>query len=236
MTTFLQNAVSGLATGTTYAVIALGFALVFGVLRVLNTAHGDIVGLGAYAGIFGGTVLSHGDVWMALGCAVVVCAVTGFLLERIAIRPVAKSELAPFLTTLGAAFVIQAVIRFVFSSSTYAYPIHLPNGAVHIGLVAVAQAHLYFIAASVAALVVMEIVVFHTQFGRQMRAVAEDSAMAMSLGIRSGMIRSGTIIVASALGGATGVMLGYLYSAVTPSLGLGLTVKALAIVIVGGLS
>lgn len=235
MTLFVQQLVNGLALGTTYSLIALGFVLVFGVLRVLNVAHGDVVILGAYAGLVAGTALGGNFFAAAAAAAVVAGGVAGWLLERLAVRPVSGSELAPFLTTLGGAILIQGVLRTVFTAQPRGYPITIAAGSVDVGGVIFGNTQAFVVLIGAVLLVVFDWTLHRTQLGRNMRAIAENPAMASSLGINAQRLRTWTLVFASALGGLTGVLLSGVYGIVTPTLGIGLGLKGLIILIVGGL-
>jgi branched-chain amino acid transport system permease protein len=234
MELLVQQLVNGFALGTTYALLALGFVLVFGVLRVLNVAHGDVVMLGAYSGLVAANHTGN-NLFAAIAAAILVTGAAGWLLERIAIRPVSGSEMTPFLTTLGAAILIQGILRTAFTAQPRPFPINFAPGSLDIGGILIGKVQLVTIVVAGALVVICDTVVHKTQLGRRMRAVAENPKMAASLGINALRIRVGTIVVASALAGLTGILLVRIYGIVTPTLGIGLGLKGMIILIVGGL-
>jgi branched-chain amino acid transport system permease protein len=233
---FLQQLINGLALGTTYSLIALGFVLVFGVMKVFNAALGGLVVLGAYAAWF---VSSHStpNIVVALAVALVVTMAAGFVVERVAIAPVAgRNQLASFLTTLGCAILIEGVLRTYFTAQPQAFRVSFPSAVIEVGGLSVGLRQLCVIALAGVLIVACDQVITKTAVGRRLRAVAEDPPMATSLGINARRVRLLTVAAASALAAVTGVLLGVSYGSITPTMGLGLMLKGFIILSVGGMT
>lgn len=236
MTYLLQQLVNGLALGTTYALIAISFVLVFGVMRVLNAALGGLVVLGAYTAWFVSDRIGS-NLLLAMAIAIVVVIVAGAIIERVAIAPVRnRNALAPFLTTLGASMFIEGLLRTVFDAQPKALAVDFPSGVIRVAGVTVGLRQLTIIGIALTLMLGIGYVVSRTKGGRQLRAVAENPEMAMSLAVDARRIRVIAVTVASALAAITGVLLGISFGAITPTLGLGLTLKGLIVLIVGGMT
>lgn len=230
----LTHLVNGFSLGGVYALIVLGFALVFGVLKILNVAHGAIVVSGAYAGV---TALEAGyPIWIAVLVGALVGLFLGALLDFGAVRPVLMAgPVGPFLTTLGASLVLVELLRLRFSSQPHPFPRLTGWGSVEVGASQLSGDRLLTLGVSVTVVVIVDIVLTRTNGGRLVRAVASDPSVAASLGINIGVVRLVAFGLASAIGGASGVLLGGLFRVISPDQALTLGLKGLILLIVGGL-
>lgn len=238
MSIFIQQLLNGLSTGAIYALIGLGFVLIFGVARVFNGAQGALVVVGFYIGSVVAEV-TGGSFWIAMLAATMAGAIVGLILERIAIAPVVSKGgglLVPFLTTLGFGMVLEGIIRTIFKSSPKPFFVDFASGNILIGDVRVGQAQLFVTAFTIVLLVVLDRVIYGTTWGLSARAVSERAQVAASVGINPAKLRIGIVVLASALAGLTGVLYGLQYAAATPTLGTALTIKGLLVAVIAGLT
>jgi branched-chain amino acid transport system permease protein len=233
---FLQQLVNGLALGTTYALIALGFVLVFGVMKVFNAALGALVVVSMYAAWWTSEHVTSSLV-VCLAAAMVVTVVIGAAVERVAIAPVARrSELAPFLTTLGVSIMLEGLLRTFFTAQPQAIALDYPSSVFDVLGITFGIRQVTVIVVALALIVVTDVVITRTRVGRRLRAVAENPGMASSLGINARRVRFLAVTTASALAVVTGVLLALSYGTVTPTQGLGLMLKGFVILTVGGMT
>lgn len=239
MDIFLQQVVNGLVIGSSYALVAVGFTLIFGVLRVVYLAHGAVLVSGAYIGLF--ALQWSGSVMTALVLGSVSAAVLGVLIECIALRPVRnQNHLIALVTTISCATIIQEVLRLsVQQGQPISYPDSIATELLrgHIGDISlhITVGQVAVIVVAVVLVATLGIVVHRTWMGRAIRAVADSPIIASMLGVRVNVVSIQTVGLASALAGVAGVLLGFTIPAIDPYVGEHLQFKALAIVLFGGL-
>jgi branched-chain amino acid transport system permease protein len=239
MTVFLQQVVNGLVIGSSYALVAVGFTLIFGVLRIVYLAHGAVLVAGAYLGLF--ALNWTGSVTVALLVGTIGSALLGLLVEFVALRPVREqNHLIALVTTVSFATIVQEALRLsVQGGQPISYPesigsVLLRTEIAGVGLhVTVGQLAVMVVA--LALVVVLTYIIQRTWMGRSIRAVADSPLIASMLGIRVNVISAQTVALASALAGAAGVLLGLTIPAIDPYVGEHLQFKALAVVLFGGL-
>jgi branched-chain amino acid transport system permease protein len=241
---------TGLSAGSLYALIALGYSLVYGVLKLLNFAHGDVFMVGAYIGYFVLTALG----WplspkmplaplllLAFAAAMLGCALLGATIERFAYRPLRKApRIAPLISALGVSFFLQqtAVLLWSPNPRTYnTYGFHnaellLPHGVSNVRF---SYAQLLVVLSAAVLMVALSLFVWKTRTGKAMRAVSVDPEAASMMGIDVDRVIMVTFLLGSALAGAAGVMTGVLYSQFDPYMGLGYGLKAFIAAVVGGI-
>ena len=235
MDLFLQQVANGLVIGSTYAVVAIGFALAFTVLRVINFAHPDIFMVGMFTGLVAATqypVLGLGLVMLAgmLGAGAV-----GFVLERTVIAPLrGRDVLMTLIGTLGVAIMLQNGMALIAGPDPVAFPSLLPRRFIDIGPVALT---LRQIANFVICLLLLALVSFYvrgTSYGRATRAIAERPDVAAAFGVNVGRICQFTILLASLMAGAAAVSVGMLYGSASAFVGLLYGLKAFICMLVAG--
>lgn len=245
---WLYFVVVGLSQGSLYALIALGYTLVYGILRMINFAHGEVFMTGAYVGFFAADAV-HAAGWLATAAgalaslaivvAVAVAASTGVavLLERIAYRPLRRApRLVPLITAIGASLFLQYTFSGLFGSGLRAYPdIPLLNGSVRLGPVAVLKVHLLVFAAAVALMTALYLYVQRTRAGRAMRAVSEDKDTAALMGIDVDRVIVQTFMLGGALAGVAGVLHALIYGQVVFNMGFQPGLKAFTAAVLGGI-
>ena len=248
MDTFFQQVVNGLTTGSLYALIALGYSMVYGVLKLLNFAHGDLYMIGAFVGYFmiqwfgGPSALVIPVPLLLLLMFLVAGAGVGALgvaIERFAYRPLRDApRIAPLITALGVSFFLQNAMLLLFGSQTRIYNTSefisfdtgIDLGSVHIDIV-----RIMVVALSVVLMVGLRLVVTRTMLGKSMRAVATDREAAEMLGIHVDRTIAATFFLGSALAGIAGVMAGLVFNQVFTLMGFVAGLKAFTAAVVGGI-
>lgn len=244
MEEFLQQLTNGLAIGGIYALIALGYTMVYGVLRLINFAHGDLFTLGSYLGFT--MLVSWGLSGMASGLVLAVLLIVlamgavgvfGYVLERVAYRPLRKSNrLAAVVSALGASIFFQNAMMLVYGAQVQVYPGGiLPTAVFEIFGVQVPLVRILMFGASVALMVLLYWFIHKTRTGAAVRAVAIDQGAAKLMGIDVNRIISLVFVIGPALGGAAGVMVGLFYGQIKYDMGLTFGLKAFTAAILGGI-
>ncbi len=245
MEAFLQYVLNGITVGSFYALVALGYTMVYGVLRLINFAHGDLFMWGAYMGwtalsLLLGLAIRPGPLLLipAFIMAMVTVALIGVLIERVAYRPLRRaSRLAPIISALGAAFVLESVARNLWGASYKVYPAGLvPDvrwtlfGSVRIGVVQV-----LVVVVSLLLMVALYLFVQYTRIGTAMRAVSLDHDTSRLMGIDVNRIIAVVFLLGPALGAAGGAMVGLHYGSFDFTLGWTFGLKAFVAAILGGI-
>lgn len=233
---FFQQLVNGLTLGSVYAVIAIGYTLVFGVLNIVNMAHGGIIMMGAYIGLLLVTVAGWG-LFPALIGAMVGGAVLGYLLEVLALRPLRGKKvthLAPLISTIGVSIFLESAALLVFGPQTRAFPTDY-NQLMDFGLFKISEIQIISMGTAIVLMVLLTLLLNKTKIGKAVRATAENIETASLLGIHTRRIITFTVMLASALGAAAGVLIALSFNAIEPTMGTSMGFKGLAVLIMGGL-
>jgi branched-chain amino acid transport system permease protein len=241
MTTFFQQLVNGLSLGSIYALIALGYTMVYGVLRLINFAHGDVYMVGAYVGYYLSRRL-RGDEPSLLGAIVVmiasmaVCAVLGMLIERLAYRPVRReARLTLLITAIGVSLFIENVAQLVFGPDPKFFPSLAPRADVRLGGVHLTSEQITVIVVSMLLMVLLRFFILKTRTGKAMRAVSFSLDGARLMGISTDKIIAITFAVGSALAAAAGVLIGMQIPKIDPLMGIMYGLKAFVAAVLGGI-
>jgi branched-chain amino acid transport system permease protein len=248
MSFFFQELVNGVATGALYALVALGFSMVYGVLKLLNFAHGDLYMIGAFTGYFviqwfGGAGSLGIPAWLLVLIMLVLAAgLTGGMgvaIERFAYRPLRDApRIAPLITAIGISFVLENSVLLLFGGQTRVYNtpefISLSSG-ITIGSVTIDSVQILVVVAGAALMIGLRLLVSSTSLGRRMRAVAADREAAEMLGINVNATIAATFFIGSALAGVAGVMAGLMFNQVTNVIGFLVGLKAFTAAVVGGI-
>jgi branched-chain amino acid transport system permease protein len=230
-----QQLVNGLTLGSTYALVALGFTLVFGILGMINFAHGEIFMLGAYMALLLVTVGKLNIFWSLLG-AMAGTAILGMLIERISFRPLRKvSILAPLISTIGLSIFLRSLAQIVFGAESTRFPVSIKTVFYQLGPFQISLLQVVILAISFGLMAVFQVFIKKTKTGKAMRATAESLYTAGLVGINVNRIIFLTFAVASALGGVAGVLLGLNFNAISPLMGKMVGLKGLTIIILGGM-
>jgi branched-chain amino acid transport system permease protein len=248
MSFFFQELVNGITTGALYSLVALGFSMVYGVLKLLNFAHGDLYMIGAYVGFFviqwfGGAANVGIPVPLLLAIMFLLAAGLsgglGVAIERFAYRPLRDApRIAPLITAIGISFFLENAVLLLFGAQYRIYNtpefISLSSG-IRIGSVTIDTVQIMVLVLSAALMAGLQLLVNRTTWGKQVRAVAADREAAEMLGINVNFTISMTFFLGSALAGVAGVMGGLLFNQVTNTIGFIIGLKAFTAAVVGGI-
>jgi branched-chain amino acid transport system permease protein len=248
MSFFLQELVNGITTGALYSLIAIGFSMVYGVLKLLNFAHGDLYMIGAYVGYFvvqwfGGPSALTIPVPLLLVIMFTLAALLvggmGVVIERFAYRPLRDApRIAPLITAIGVSFFLENAALLLFGGQYRIYNtpdfIKLSSG-IQIGSVTIDTVQIMVVVLGVVLMAGLRVLVSQTLLGKQMRAVAADREAAEMMGINVNRTIAITFFVGSALAGVAGVMAGLLFNQVTNTIGFIAGLKAFTAAVVGGI-
>jgi len=233
----LQQGANGIFLGAVYALFAIGYTLIFGVLDILNLAHAAIFMAAAFAAL--GLAGAGVPLGLAILAAIVFAGLLGILLDRVAFAPLRRRNagtLVPLISSIGAAIVIQGVVRGIFGPDERRFP-EVPFAATqfHVGSLTIGALDLVILASALALMLLLSFVMRATPLGRDIRAVADDKVAAALLGINLERTIALTFFIASALGGAAGILIGLQYDSVSTDMGGRIELKGLAIIILGGM-
>src|SRR5216683_2461227 len=248
MSFFFQELVNGITTGALYSLVALGFSMVYGVLKLLNFAHGDLYMVGAFIGFFviqwfGGAAHLTIPVPLLLVIMFVLAAAVvgglGVAIERFAYRPLRDApRIAPLITAIGISFFLEnsALLLFGAQYRVYNTPDFISfSSGIQIGSVTIDSVQIMVVVLGVALMIGLRLLVNRTRLGKQMRAVAADREAAEMLGINVNFTIAATFFLGSALAGVAGVMSGLLFNQVTATIGFIAGLKAFTAAVVGGI-
>jgi len=236
MELFLSQILNGLAIGQVYALIALGFSLVFGVANIINFAQGALFMLGAFIA-YSAIAWLHLPLIAAATVSVIIVALLGLLLERIALRPLMGAPyIAPFLSTLAISTIIDQSAEIIWSPESQPFPAALPNVTFFIGDAYITLTDLVIFAFGAAATLALTLFVSFTWTGRALRATAQDPTAAAQLGIRTETMRQIAFGLAGALGALSGILVALYFQSVFPQMGIPFGLKGFAAALIGGLA
>jgi branched-chain amino acid transport system permease protein len=243
MTDFLQHVVNGLSLGAIYALIALGYTMVYGVLQLINFAHGDVFMLGAMMGWYASArwtgEAKDPTVWGAVLVALasmIICGLVGFAIERLAYRPLRGSpKINSLITAIGVSFFLEYGGQYIFGPNPRAFGVlpHRPNhtfAGINIGYVDVVT-----IITSIVLMFVLQRIVFHTRMGTAMRAVSWNPQVAALMGVNVDVVISFTFVLGSVLAAVAGILYSSKYPSVHPLMGLMPGLKAFVAAVLGGI-
>ena len=229
MTQFLQQLVNGLSLGSIYALIALGYTMVYGIIKLINFAHGDIYMLGAFTAFYATTVF-HLNFFLALIVAMVLCGVLGVLIERIAYKPLRHAtRITALITAMGVSYILEYTTQYFAGSEVKTFPEDVLNNAVfQIGGIQISQQQIYIIAVTLILMLALTYIVGRTRMGRAMRAVSVDEKAAELMGISVDRTISFTFLLGS-------VLVGVYYNSINPLMGMVPGLKAFIAAVFGGI-
>jgi branched-chain amino acid transport system permease protein len=244
--TFLQYLLNGIAAGAIYALIALGYTMVYGILKLINFAHGDIFMIGAFVGYYGGRWLaarssgseaaSIGSAAIVLLTAMVVCAVFGYLNERIAYRPLRNApRIASLITAIGVSFFLEYGGQMVFGPDPKFFPQLIAKQNINFGGITTTNYQMIVLGVALAFMALLQYLVYGTKFGRAMRAVSFNFETASLMGIPTDRVISTTFIIGSALAAVAGILFGLTYNKIDPLMGIMPGLKAFVAAVLGGI-
>lgn len=234
---FISNLVSGLRLGAIYAVIALGYTMVYGIAKMLNFAHGDVIMIGAYAAFIALYNLGL-SLPFAIILSILVCTLLGVVIERLAYKPLRQSgSLAVLITAIGVSYFLQNFALIVWGSSAKIFPTILDLGSISLfnGELNISYQMIISILVCILIMVFLNIFVKKTKIGKAMRACSEDKDAARLMGINVDNVISLTFAIGSGLAAVASILLCATYPTVTPTLGSMPGIKAFTAAVIGGI-
>ena len=244
METLLQNLLNGIAAGAIYALIALGYTMVYGILKLINFAHGDVFMIGSFVGYYSGRYLARANpdsqglvnAGITLLLSMIVCAILGYLNERVAYRPLRNApRIASLITAIGVSFLLEYGGQFVFGPDPKFFPTLVPKHLINLGGVVTTNYQLIVLAVAIVFMGILQYIVYGTKFGRAMRAVSFNFETASLMGIPTDRIISTTFIIGSTLAAVAGILYGLSYPRIDPLMGIMPGLKAFVAAVLGGI-
>lgn len=232
---FLTTLISGLSLGSIYALIALGYTMVYGIAKMLNFAHGDVIMVGAFTVIV--SVMTMGlPVWVGLLLSVVICTTLGMTIERVAYKPLRKAEpLTVLITAIGVSYLLQNVALLIFGSTQKSFPTVFHVSSVHFGDVSMSGESVVTLAVTIVIMICLSLFINKTRAGKAMRAVSQDKEAAELMGISVNRTISLTFAIGSALAAVAGIFYGATYGFIGPFTGSMPGIKAFVAAVFGGI-
>ena len=245
MDTLLQNLLNGIAAGSIYALIALGYTMVYGILKLINFAHGDIFMIGSFVGFYAGRFLASrattdaagiGSAALVLALAMVICGIVGYLNERIAYRPLRNApRIASLITAIGVSFFLEYGGQMVFGPDPKFFPTLIPKKIITVGEVTTTNYQFIVLGVAVVFMGLLQYIIYGTKFGRAMRAVSFNFETAALMGIPTNRIISTTFVIGSMLAAVAGILYGLSYPKIDPLMGIMPGLKAFVAAVLGGI-
>ena len=233
---FLDNLINGLSLGSIYAIIALGYTMVYGIAKMLNFAHGDIIMVGAYVAFCGLQYWGFPPV-LAFLLAMLVCTVLGITIEGLAYRPLRQAtSLAVLITAIGMSYLLQNIALMIWGANPKAFPTTFINStSLHLGRINISSATLITILVRIVIMVLLTLFTSMTKLGKAMRCVSEDRGAAELMGINVNRTISLTFAIGSALAAIAGILLCSSYPILQPTTGSMPGIKAFTAAVFGGI-
>lgn len=247
MRILIQQIINGLTTGSVYALIALGYTMVYGIIELINFAHGDIYMVGAYGGLIALTLLGTmstalhlsgmGALLVGLMAGMLLAAAYGFTVEKLAYRPLRKaSRLSLLITALGVSLFLENFVMIGQGASDKTYvSIGMLNRNFIVGGVSITMSQIVIFIAAFAIMLGLDLFINKTMTGRAMKAASQDPVTVQLVGINTDRIISLTFVIGSALAGAAGVLVGFYYGVINFSIGYLAGMKAFTAAVLGGI-
>lgn len=245
MTEFLQQLINGLSLGAIYALIALGYTMVYGVLRFINFAHGDVFMIGAFAGLYFhkwlkpvlGGMPEYLSALIILVCAMVSCCVLGIVIELLAYRPLrSRPRLIVLITAIGVSLLLEYSGQLIFGAAPRGFPTLITQQPIGgLGGLTVSSKQIIVLVVTAILLVGLRFIVLKTKLGMAMRALSFNPTAASLMGVNNGVVISFTFGLGSMLAGAGGIFYAMLYQAIDPFMGVMPGIKAFVAAVLGGI-
>ncbi len=240
MDIFIQQIINGLVLGSIYALVALGYTMVYGIMGLINFAHGEVVMIGAMVALFVIKALPGLPVFVAVPLALVVaasvCMAVGFTIERVAYRPLRRApKLAPLITAIGVSIILQNLAMLIWGRNYHAFPSILPTSDHEIFGATITSLQIVIIVVAALMMAGLTLLIQRTRLGRAMRATSENPPIAQLMGVNINQIISATFVIGSALAAVAGLMVSANYSIAHYYMGFMLGLKAFTAAVLGGI-
>jgi branched-chain amino acid transport system permease protein len=236
---FLQQIINGVSLGSIYALIALGYTMVYGVLRFINFAHSDVFMLGSFAGFYLGPYFPKESLLagtMVLLLAMLICAIIGIIIERLAYRPLrASSKLNVLITAIGVSLLLENGGQFVFGPNPKAFPSLFPTTPIHLGNMVISSNQVAVIGITIFLIAGLQWIVLRTKLGTAMRALSFNPVASSLVGINNDVVIAFTFGLGSALAAAGGILYSMNYPSIEPLMGILPGLKAFVAAVLGGI-
>ncbi|SHE36262.1 branched-chain amino acid ABC transporter permease [Desulforamulus putei] len=236
MEVFLQQLINGISLGSIYALIALGYTMVYGIVQLINFAHGDVYMVGAYLGFFATAILGW-PFLPALLLSMVVCAILGMVIEKLAYTPLRNApRIAALITAIGVSLFLEYGMMLLVTPQVRTFPQVLPEVQYKLlGNLVITNRQIIILVVTIALMLLLQYIVHKTKIGKAMRAVSHDKQAAQLMGINVNKTISATFAIGSALAAAAGVLVGIYYNAINPLMGIMPGLKAFVAAVLGGI-
>jgi len=239
---FVQQLINGLTLGAVYAIVALGYTMVYGIIQLINFAHGEVVMIGAMVAFTVINLLASGGmpplavVLIGTACAIPMCMLVGYTMERLAYRPLRGApRLAPLISAIGVSIILQHLAMLVWSRNVMAFPQIIPLTTYTFLGAYITGVQLAILATCVAMMAGLALLVYRTRLGTAMRATAQNPQVARLMGVDVNRVIAATFVIGAALGAVAGVMVGTYYGVAQYTMGSVLGLKAFAAAVLGGI-
>lgn len=231
----LSQLINGLNAGSIYALIALGYTMVYGIAKMINFAHGDIIMIGAYV-VWVAISILHLPVSVGLIIGVIACAILGILIEKIAYKPLRKAPpLAVLITAIGVSYFLQSASLLIFSSAKRTFPVSFNIPSITIGALVIPGQTILILVVTSICMIALHLFINKTKAGSAMLAVSEDKDAAQLMGVNVNRTISMTFAIGSALAAIAGVLFASSYVYVYPTMGSLIGIKAFVAAVLGGI-
>ncbi|MGI6751620.1 MAG: branched-chain amino acid ABC transporter permease [Anaerovoracaceae bacterium] len=235
MEQLIQQLINGISIGSIYALIALGYTMVYGIIKLINFAHGDILMIGAFSGYYC-AILFDLPLLPAIMISMVICSLLGVSIEKVAYRPLRSApRITLLITAIGVSFLLEYIMMYFFKADARSYPPgFFIQGQIFLGNIRIPKDQLFVTLLTITLMVLLQLIVRKTRMGRAMRAVSSDRDAAMLMGVSVDKTISFTFLLGSALAGAAGVMYGAMFK-ISPLMGMQPGIKAFVAAVFGGI-
>ena len=231
----LQQLVNGLILGSVYALLALGYTMVYGIIKLINFAHGDIYMIGAFMGYYLINILKF-NFFLSLILAMIGTAILGVVIEFLVYRPLRNStRIAALITAIGVSFLLEYGMIYFVGANTRSFPQVIKTVRFNLGPISISNIQLLILGISIFLMVALQFIVQKTKMGKAMRAVSVDSDAAQLMGINVNRTISFTFALGSALAGAAGVLIALYYNSLEPLMGMTPGIKSFVAAVLGGI-
>lgn len=235
MENLLEQLINGLRTGSIYALIALGYTMVYGIAKMINFAHGDVIMVGAYT-LYVGVSILHMPAWAAVLFTIAVCSLLGVFIEKIAYKPLRKAPpLAVLITAIGVSYFLQNASQLIFKSNPIQFKSIVKVDAVKLGNITIPGITIVTLVVTTISMILLTLFINKTKAGSAMRAVSEDKGAAQLMGVNVNRTISMTFAIGSALAAVAGILYLSQYQTLQPTMGALPGIKAFVAAVLGGI-